>query len=166
MLATWEGEPACVCSVFYLRQHCHFGPRQRRYSSDNRYRMDPLLEAAFTARKNAHAPYSKFLVGAALECANGMVFDGCNVESACYGLTCCAERIAVFSAVAAGARKFRRMSVATDAARLTPPCGACRQVLWDLCGDIEILLGNSKGETRTFQLRDLFPDPFDANSLA
>jgi cytidine deaminase len=128
--------------------------------------MDSLLEAAFAARKNARAPYSGFLVGAALECADGRVFGGCNIESASYGLTCCAERTAVFAAVAAGAGQFRRLAVATDAARITPPCGACRQVLWDLCGDIEILLGNAQGDTRTFQLRDLFPDPFDANSLA
>ena len=128
--------------------------------------MDTLLETAFAARRNAHAPYSGFLVGAALECEDGRTFGGCNIESSSYGLTCCAERTAVFAAISAGARKFRRMAVATDAARITPPCGACRQVLWDLCGDIEIFLGNATGETRTFQLSTLFPDPFDANSLA
>ncbi len=128
--------------------------------------MDALLETAFEARRNAHAPYSKFLVGAALECDDGRIFSGCNIESASYGLTCCAERTAAFAAIAAGARRFRRIAVATDAARITPPCGACRQVLWDLCGDIEILLGNAAGATRTFQLSELFPDPFDANSLA
>jgi cytidine deaminase len=127
--------------------------------------MDALLETAFAARKNAHAPYSGFLVGAALECEDGRTFSGCNIESASYGLTCCAERTAVFAAIAAGARKFRRLAVATDAARLTPPCGACRQVLWDLCGDIEIFLGNSNGDSLTFQLSDLFPHPFDAKSL-
>ena len=136
------------------------------YSEDNGRWMNALLEAAFTARKHAHAPYSGFLVGAAIECADGRTFGGCNIESSSYGLTCCAERTAAFAAIAAGARKFRRIAVATDAARITPPCGACRQVLWDLCGDIEILLGNAAGETRTFQLSDLFPDPFDANSLA
>jgi cytidine deaminase len=128
--------------------------------------MDPLLETAFAARRNAHAPYSGFLVGAAVECEDGRTFGGCNVESSSYGLTCCGERTAVFAAIAAGARKFRRIAVATDAARITPPCGACRQVLWDLCGDIEILLGNATGDTRTFQLSALFPDPFDADSLA
>lgn len=127
--------------------------------------MDPLLETAFAARKNAHAPYSGFLVGAALECEDGRTFGGCNIESASYGLTCCAERTAVFTAIAAGERKFRRLAVATDAAQLTPPCGACRQVLWDLCGDIEIFLGNSNGDSLTFQLSDLFPHPFDAKSL-
>jgi cytidine deaminase len=127
--------------------------------------MDPLLETAFAARKNAHAPYSGFLVGAALECEDGRTFGGCNIESASYGLTCCAERTAAFAAIVAGERKFRRLAVATDAAHLTPPCGACRQVLWDLCGDIEILLGNSNGDSLTFQLSDLFPHPFDAKSL-
>ena len=141
-------------------------PQDGLNSEDNSPWMDPLLETAFAARKNAHAPYSRFLVGAALECEDGRTFGGCNIESASYGLTCCAERTAAFAAIAAGARKFRRIAIATEAARITPPCGACRQVLWDLCGDIEILLGNAQGDTRTFQLRDLFPDPFDADSLA
>jgi cytidine deaminase len=127
--------------------------------------MDALLEAAFAARQHAHAPHSGFRVGAAVECADGRVYGGCNIESSSYGLTCCAERTAVFAAIASGARSFRRIAVATDAARLTPPCGACRQVLWDLCGDIELLLGNAQGATRVFQLHDLFPEPFDAKSL-
>ena len=128
--------------------------------------MDPLLEAAFAARENAHAPYSGFFVGAAVECDDGRVFGGCNIESASYGLTCCAERTAVFAAVAAGAKRFRRMAVATAAPRITPPCGACRQMLWDLCGDLEILLGNQQGDTVVYQLSQLFPEPFDAKSLA
>jgi cytidine deaminase len=133
---------------------------------DNGLCMDPLLAAAFTARQNARAPFSGFLVGAAVECDDGRIFGGCNIESSSYGLTICAERTAVFAAVAGGARRFRRVAIATAAARLTPPCGACRQVLWDLCGDIPILLGNAAGDTLTFQLRDLFPEPFDAQSLA
>jgi len=128
--------------------------------------MDPLLAAALTARQNAHAPFSGFLVGAAIECDDGRIFGGCNIESSSYGLTVCAERTAVFTAVAGGARRFSRLAIATEAARLTPPCGACRQVLWDLCGDIPILLGNAAGDTLTFHLRDLFPEPFDARSLA
>ena len=127
--------------------------------------MDALLTAALAAREHAHAPYSGFRVGAAVECDDGRVFGGCNIESASYGLTCCAERTAVFAAVAAGARGFRRIAVATAAERLTPPCGACRQVLWDLCGDIELLLGNASGAVRVFQLHELFPEPFDAQSL-
>jgi cytidine deaminase len=128
--------------------------------------MDSLLIAAFASRRNAHAPFSGFLVGAAVECADGRVFGGCNIESSSYGLTVCAERTAVFSAVAAGECHFRRLAIATEASRLTPPCGACRQVLWDLCGDIPILLGNAAGDTLSFQLSHLYPDPFDANSLA
>jgi cytidine deaminase len=127
--------------------------------------MDALLKAALAAREHAHARYSGFRVGAAVECDDGRVFGGCNIESASYGLTCCAERTAAFAAVAAGARGFRRIAVATAAERLTPPCGACRQVLWDLCGDIEVLLGNAAGATRVFQLHELFPEPFDAQSL-
>jgi cytidine deaminase len=133
---------------------------------DNGRCMDPLLAAAFTVRQNAHAPFSCFLVGAAVECDGGRVFGGCNIESSSYGLTVCAERTAVFAAVAGGARRFRRLAIATAATRLTPPCGACRQVLWDLCGDIPIVLGNAAGDTLTFQLRDLYPEPFDAQSLA
>ena len=137
-----------------------------RHPFDNRRYMDSLLAAAFAARRNARAPYSGFLVGAAVECDDGRVFGGCNIESASYGLTVCAERTAVFAAVAGGARGFRRLAIATESPRLTPPCGACRQVLWDLCGDIPVLLGNASGDTLTFQLRELFPEPFDAQSLA
>jgi len=86
--------------------------------------MDPLLAAAFTARQNARAPFSGFLVGAAVECDDGRIFGGCNIESSSYGLTICAERTAVFAAVAGGARRFRRLAIATAATRLTPPCGA------------------------------------------
>jgi cytidine deaminase len=127
--------------------------------------MDPLLEAAFAARENAYAPYSGFQVGAAVESEDGRIFGGCNVESVSYGLTCCAERTAIFAAIASGARLFRRIAVATAAKHLTTPCGACRQVLWELCGDIPILLGNSAGDSRSVQLQELFPEPFDAKSL-
>ena len=127
--------------------------------------MDPLLSVALEYRQHARAPFSGFLVGAAVECDDGRVFGGCNIESASYGLTICAERTAIFAAVAGGAREFRRLAIATEASRLTPPCGACRQVLWELCGDIPILLGNAAGDTLTFQLLDLYPDPFDARSL-
>ena len=90
---------------------------------------DALLAAALEARKNAHAPYSKFLVGAALEAEDGRVFTGCNVENATYGLTMCAERVAVFKGISEGAKRFRRVAVAADTDTLTPPCGSCRQIL-------------------------------------
>jgi len=127
--------------------------------------MDTLLHAALAVRNNAHAPYSKFLVGAALEDENGEVHAGCNVENATYGLSVCAERVAVFAAIAAGARRFRRIAIAADTDVLTPPCGACRQILWEFCGDIEVLLGNLSGRTETFRMKELFPRPFDDSFL-
>ena len=127
--------------------------------------MDALLEGAIAARQNAHAPFSHFLVGAALEDESGRIHTGCNVENATYGLTLCAERVAVFKAVSEGARKFRRVAVAADTDQLTPPCGACRQILWEFCGDVELVLVNLKGKTETLRLKDLFPRPFDASFL-
>jgi cytidine deaminase len=127
--------------------------------------MDALVEAALQVRENAHAPFSKFKVGAALEDVDGHVHTGCNVENATYGLTVCAERVAVFKAVSEGARKFRRIAIAADTDTLTPPCGACRQILWEFCGDIELILTNPRGKTETLRLRELFPRPFDASFL-
>ena len=127
--------------------------------------MDPLAEAALRARENAHAPFSKFKVGAALEDISGSIHTGCNVENATYGLTICAERVAVFKAISEGARKFRRIAIAADTGMLTPPCGACRQILWEFCGDIELILVNLQGATEKFQLANLFPRPFDASFL-
>jgi cytidine deaminase len=127
--------------------------------------VDALVEAALQVRENAHAPFSKFKVGAALEDDAGRVHTGCNVENATYGLTLCAERVAVFKAVSEGARKFRRIAVVADTDALTPPCGACRQILWEFCGDIELILANPRGKTETLHLRELFPRPFDASFL-
>ncbi len=127
--------------------------------------MDALVQAALQVRENAHAPFSKFKVGAALEDETGRVHTGCNVENATYGLTLCAERVAVFKAVSEGARNFRRIAVAADTDALTPPCGACRQILWEFCGDIELILANPRGKTETLHLRELFPRPFDASFL-
>ena len=126
---------------------------------------DPLLLAALLARENAFAPFSKFKVGAALEDTDGGFHTGCNVENATYGLTICAERVAVFKAVSEGARKFRRVAVAADTDAPTPPCGACRQILWEFCGDIEVVLVNLRGKTETYRLKDLFPKPFDVSYL-
>src|SRR5512141_1395536 len=126
---------------------------------------DSLATAALAARENAHAPYSHFRVGAALEDASGRVHTGCNVENATYSLTLCAERVAVFKAISEGARDFRRVVVAADTENLTPPCGSCRQILWEFCGDIELVLVNLQGKTESFRLKDLFPRPFDASYL-
>ena len=126
---------------------------------------DALISAALAARENAVAPFSKFRVGAALEDAEGRVHTGCNVENATYGLTMCAERVAVFKALSEGIRKFSRIAIAADTGTLTPPCGSCRQILWEFCGDIQILLANPSGKTETYRLKDLFPNPFDASYL-
>jgi cytidine deaminase len=126
---------------------------------------DALLAAALAARAHAFAPYSKFQVGAAIEDAEGRIHTGCNIENATYGLTLCAERVAVFKAISEGVRKFRRVAVAADTAILTPPCGACRQILWEFCGDVEIVLVNLHGKTETHRLSYLFPKPFDASYL-
>jgi cytidine deaminase len=126
---------------------------------------DALISAALAVRENAFAPFSKFKVGAAIEDAAGGIHTGCNVENATYGLTVCAERVAVFKAISEGARQFRRVVVAADTEVLTPPCGACRQVLWEFCGDVEIVLVNLAGKRESYQLKDLFPKPFDASYL-
>lgn len=127
--------------------------------------MDRLIGAALEARERARAPFSGFCVGAAIEEEDGRIFAGCNVESASYGLTMCAERVAAFRAVAEGGRRFRRIVIAADSETLTPPCGACRQVLWELCGDVEIVLVNLRGSAETMRLSTLLPRPFDASFL-
>jgi cytidine deaminase len=127
--------------------------------------MNKLIEAAVAARENAHAPFSHFKVGAALEDESGRIFTGCNVENATYGLTVCAERVAVFKAISEGARKFTRIAVAADTDSLTPPCGACRQILWEFLGDAEVTMVNLHGKSETIRLKDLFPRPFDASFL-
>jgi len=126
---------------------------------------DKLRHAALRARENAHAPYSHFRVGAALKGTDGAIYTGCNVENATYGLTVCAERVAVFKAISEGARKFVCLAVAADTETLTPPCGACRQILWEFCGDIPIILVNPRGKSETLQLKELFPRAFDASFL-
>jgi cytidine deaminase len=127
--------------------------------------MTELEDAALAARQYAHAPYSHFLVGAALEDVAGRIHTGCNVENATYGLTVCAERVAVFKAVSEGVRKFARIAVAADTETLTPPCGACRQILWEFCGDIEVTLVNPRGKSETLRMKELFPRAFDASFL-
>ncbi len=126
---------------------------------------DPLVVAATAVRLNAHAPFSKFLVGAAVEDESGVIHTGCNVENATYGLTICAERVAIFKGVSTGAKRFRRVAVVADTEALTPPCGACRQILWEFCGDVDVVLANLKGTTETLRLKELFPRAFDASFL-
>ena len=126
---------------------------------------DPLVEAALAAREHAFAPFSKFKVGAAVLDAGGRIHTGCNVENATYGLTVCAERVAIFKAISEGVRRFQRVAVAADTDNLTPPCGACRQILWEFCGDVEIVLANPRGKVEMMRLKELFPRAFDASYL-
>ena len=125
-----------------------------------------IVEAATQARDCALARYSKFCVGAALEAEDGTVYAGCNIESAAYELTMCAERVTVWKALSEGARRFRRIAVVADTERLTPPCGACRQIIWEFCGDIPVVLANLRGDTETLRMAELLPRPFDAEFLA
>ena len=124
-----------------------------------------LIAVAREARERAFAPYSKFKVGAAIETEDGTIVTGCNIENSTYGLTVCAERVAVFKAVSEGHRAFRRVAVVADTADPTPPCGPCRQLLWECCGDIEVILANLSSDMGHHRLRDLLPLPFDARLL-
>lgn len=126
---------------------------------------DPLIDAAIAVRENASANFSHFKVGAAVQDDTGRIHTGCNVENATYGLTVCAERVAIFKAISEGARKFTRVAVVADTDTLTPPCGACRQILWEFCGDVEIVLANLHGKTETLNLGTLFPRAFDQSFL-
>ena len=124
-----------------------------------------LVDAARKARLNAHAEFSHFKVGAALETADGTIIAGCNIENATYGLTICAERVAMFKALSDGHREFRRIVVVAETEAPTPPCGACRQILWEFGGDMEVILANLKKETGRHRLSQLLPLPFDARLL-
>ncbi|HEV7921260.1 MAG TPA: cytidine deaminase [Thermoanaerobaculia bacterium] len=120
-----------------------------------------LIDEAKIARENASAPYSKFKVGAALRTRGGKVFRGCNVENATYGLTVCAERVALLSAIAAGERKFDAVAVVTQSEEPSTPCGPCRQLMWEYCGDIDVALANLSGQRLDYKLSTLFPYPFE-----
>ncbi len=126
---------------------------------------DALILAAKQARENAHAPFSDFRVGAAVRAKSGRIYTGCNVESASYGLTCCAERTAIFKAVSEGERGFEAIAVVTDTDALTPPCGACRQIIWEFCGDVPVVLANLKGKVELESAGKLLPRPFDSAFL-
>lgn len=128
-------------------------------------KLDHLIDAARAVREHARADYSGFKVGSALETADGTIVTGCNIENATYGLTICAERVAMFKALSEGHQAFRRIVVVAPPDAPTPPCGACRQVLWEFAGDLEIILANLNGETDRHRLRDLLPQPFDRRLL-
>ena len=126
---------------------------------------DALVAAARVARENAHAPYSNFRVGAALRAKSGRIFGGCNVENSTYGLTVCAERVAIWKAISEGERGFDAIAVVTDTEGLTPPCGACRQLIWEFCGDADVVMANLKGKVEVRKMAALFPSPFDSSHL-
>jgi len=126
---------------------------------------EELLKHAIKARDNAVATFSRFKVGAALLTSDGKIYTGCNVENATYGLTVCAERVALWKALSEGERSFVRMAIASGSELPAAPCGACRQLLWEFCGDLEIFLGNPSGVKESHHLAALFPRPFDQSSL-
>jgi cytidine deaminase len=137
------------------------GPRRARGPAAG----TDIVSAARRARENAEARFSNFKVGAALETADGTIVVGCNVENATYGLTICAERVAMFKAISDGHRAFTRIAIVADTPTLTPPCGACRQILWEFGGDLEVILANLQAEQATHRLKALLPLPFDARLL-
>ncbi len=124
-----------------------------------------LARRAQAARKHSFSPYSHFRVGAALLSGSGKIYTGCNIENSSFGLTICAERTALFKAVSEGERHFTAIAVATDEDRFISPCGACRQVIMDLAGNIDCILTDSKGEIKVLKMNDLLPHPFTANDL-
>jgi len=124
-----------------------------------------LIEQATAARVRSVAPFSKFLVGAALQTDEGKVFTGCNVESASYGLTVCAERVAIWKALSEGERDFARLVIVADTEQLTPPCGTCRQIIWEFCKHATIVLANLHGQKEELHIADLLPRAFDARFL-
>jgi cytidine deaminase len=127
--------------------------------------LDDLARRARQARRRAHAPFSRFQVGAALRTREGEVVTGCNIENASYGLTICAERVAVFKAVSEGRRKFDAIAVAASSPRLSAPCGPCRQILWELCGDIWVHMVDLGKRSLTLRVSELLPYPFDRRNL-
>ncbi len=127
--------------------------------------MKALIDAALAGREQAVTPFSHFRVGAAVETEDGKIYRGCNVESASYGLTVCAERIAIWKALSEGERHFKRLAIVADTDELTPPCGTCRQIIWEFCRDAPIILANLRGRVETIQMRELLPRAFDVRFL-
>jgi cytidine deaminase len=128
-------------------------------------KFQPLIEAATQARLNAVAPFSEFLVGAAVRTAAGKIYKGCNLESASYGLTVCAERVAIWKALSEGEKNFVELAVVADTETLTPPCGTCRQIIWEFAREATIVFANLRGKSELFHMSDLLPLAFDARFL-
>lgn len=126
---------------------------------------EELYPLALQTREQAFAPYSKFKVGAALLSESGRIYTGCNIENASWGLTLCAERVAIFKAISEGERKFKELWVVADSPRLTPPCGACRQIIWEFCRDVPVVLADLRGNRAEYRMSQLLPEPFDDSCL-
>jgi cytidine deaminase len=127
--------------------------------------FQPLIEAAQRAREHSVAPFSEFLVGAAVKTAEGKIYTGCNIESASYGLTVCAERVAIWKALSEGEKHFTELAVVANTETLTPPCGTCRQIIWEFAREATIVFANLEGQSEVFHIRDLLPSAFDARFL-
>lgn len=124
--------------------------------------MKKLINAARLTQKNSYAPYSKYKVGAAILTEDDTIISGCNVESSSYGLTCCAERVAIYSAITKGHNKFKALAIFTENGGT--PCGACRQVIWDLCGDIPIYIADENGKVEETSSKALLPKAFELDN--
>ncbi len=127
--------------------------------------VQKLITEAGKARQRAYAPYSNFQVGAAVEGESGDIYIGCNVESASYGLTVCAERVAIWKGISCGEKRFKQIAVVVDTEQLTPPCGVCRQIIWEFCGDVPVILSNLEGKSEIIKMGELLPRAFDSKFL-
>jgi cytidine deaminase len=127
--------------------------------------FQPLIEAAQQARTHSVAPFSEFLVGAAVKTLEGKIYTGCNIESASYGLTVCAERVAIWKALSEGEKHLTELAVVADTETLTPPCGTCRQIIWEFAREATIIFANLDGKSELFHMKDLLPSAFDARFL-
>ncbi len=124
-----------------------------------------LIDKAIEAKNFSHSPYSKFRVGSALLTEDDEIITGCNIENASYGLTLCAERVAIFKAYSEGKRKFKAIAISSDDKNFCPPCGACRQIIWELCGDIDVILIDDNKNTKIFKASEFLPFPFGDENL-
>lgn len=138
----------------------HVTPMEQNLTEDNE-----LIDAAREVRERAFAPFSKFRVGSAVRTKGGKIFSGCNIESASYSSTVCAERVAIWKAVSEGEKEFTHLAVVVDTPELTPPCGVCRQIIWEFCGDIPVTFSNLDGKVETLQMSELLPRAFDVRFL-
>ena len=127
--------------------------------------VEEVIKAALAAREQSVAPFSNFLVGAAVRTETGKIFTGCNIESASYGLTVCAERVAIWKALSEGERNFTNLAVAADTQTLTPPCGTCRQIIWEFAKHADIVMVNLHGDREAVHIENLLPRAFDARFL-